>query len=264
MNSLGYTTWCLPKSCDLAVLPDRMVVHAGIQTLEQMHDLKAWPLFNEQALRQCLGCYDRRHTISAIAMNLIETFGLNPGAGNRFRSEIFEWCLYVVDIAVFLNIPAVYIPSFKKNEMVDAESVTETAAFFKKLCRAVQQFPVMIASENSLSAQQQLVLAEQVGEPNFRLLLDIFNPLRWGHLVEEIILLAHCCLLDQVHIKDGVLPGFDNALLGRGQGHVADVIKQIKHAGFCNAFILENNYSVLSMAGFNADVEFLQSCLSST
>lgn len=264
MNSLGYTTWCLPKSCDLAVLPDVMMVHAGIQTLEQMHDLKACPVFNEQAVRQCLGCYDRRHTISAIGLNLVENFGLNPAVGNRFRSGFFEWCLYVVDIAYFLNIPAVYIPSFKKNVMVDAESVTETAAFFKKLCRAVQRLPVMIASENSLSARQQLVLAEQVGEPNFRLLLDVFNPLRWGHSVGEIISLAHCFLLDQVHIKDGVLPGFDNALLGQGQGNLADVIKQIKCAGFCNAYILENNYSVLSMAGFDADVGFLHSCLSDT
>lgn len=264
MTNMGCAAWSLPKSRLPAALADAMMMHVGIQTLAQMRNLRACRVGNEQALRQCLGCNDSRQKISAIGLNIVESFGLNSDAGNKFRTRFFEFCLHVVDVAAFLDVPAVYIPSFNRNEITGFGEFTETASFFKTLCRSVQRHPVLIASENSLSAQQQLALVGQVDEPNFRVLLDIFNPLRWGHSVEEIISSVHPYLLAQVHIKDGILPGYDNALLGQGEGNVACIIEEIERLGFCDTYILENNYSKLSMAGLNADIAFLRSCLSGT
>lgn len=262
MTNIGCATWSLPKSDLPGTLPDGMMMHVGIQTLSQMRTLTKCRVGNEQQLRQCLGCSDSRERISAIGLNLVENFGLNRYANRIFRTEFFEFCLHVVHVADFLDVPAVYIPSFKKNEIVGADDLGETAIFFKELCQASTRHQVLIASENSLSAEKQLALVGQVDEPNFRVLLDIFNPVRWGHSVEEIVSLVHPYLLSQVHVKDGVLPGFDNALLGQGEGNVAAIIERIEQLGFCEAYILENDYAKLSMDGMNADIAFLRSCLS--
>lgn len=264
MTNVGCAAWSLPESGLPGTLPDGMMMHVGIQTLSQLRMLRACRVGNEQQLRQCLGCSDSRHKISAIGLNLVEDFGLNSYAGEKFRTEFFEFCLHVFHVAEFLNVPAVYIPSFNKNEIVGADDLAETAMFFKKLCQTAQRHPVLIASENNLSAKEQLALVDQVGEANFRVLLDIFNPVRWGHSVEEIISSVHPHLLSQVHVKDGVLPGYDNALLGQGQGNVAAIIELIEQLGFCEAYILENDYSKLSMDGMNSDIAFLRSCVSGT
>ena len=264
MTNVGCAAWSLPKSRLPGTLPDGMMMHVGIQTLSQMRMLKECHVANEQKLRQCLGCSDGRQKISAIGLNLVEKFGLNSSAGTKFRTEFFQFCLHVVHAAEFLDVPVVYIPSFNKNEIVGADDLAETATFFKELCQAAQRHPVLIASENSLSAEKQLALVRQVGEPSFRVLLDIFNPLRWGHSVEEIISSVHPHLLSQVHVKDGVLPGYDNALLGQGEGNVAAVIERIEQLGFCETYILENDYSKLSIQGMSADISFLRSCISGT
>lgn len=264
MTNVGCAAWSLPESGLADTLPDGMMMHVGIQTLSQMRMLRTCHVGNEQQLRQYLGCSDSRQKISAIGLNLVEDFGLNSYAGKKLRTEFFEFCLHVLHVAELLDIPAVYIPSFNKNEIVGADDLAETAKFFKELCQTAQNHPVLIATENSLSAEKQLALVEQVGEANFKVLLDIFNPLRWGHSVEEIISSVHPYLLSQVHVKDGVLPGYDNALLGQGEGNVAAIIERIKQLGFCEACILENDYSKLSMDGMNADMAFLRSCLSGT
>lgn len=264
MTNVGCAAWSLPESGLPGTLPDGMMMHVGIQTLSQMRMLRACRVGNEQQLRQCLGCSDSRQKISALGLNLVEDFGLNSYAGKKFQTEFFEFCLHVFHVAEFLDISAIYIPSFNKNEIVGADDLAETAVFFKELCQSAQQHKVLIASENSLSAEKQLALVGQVGEPNFRVLLDIFNPVRWGHSVEDIISSVHPYLFSQVHVKDGVLPGYGNALLGQGEGRVAAIIERIEKLGFCEAYILENDYSKLSMDGLNADIAFLRSCLSGT
>ncbi len=262
MTDLGCATWSLPQSCQPAVLPQQLVLHAGVQTLAQLRLLRACPVNDEQALNVGLGGYSGSHKVSAIGLNLVEAFGLNGQGARRFQTEFFESAVHIVKQAAFLEVPAVYIPSFNKNEIVQASDFTATATFFRRLCRAVRGLPVMIASENSLSAGQQSALVHQVDEPNFRILLDIFNPLRWGHSVEEILCSVHPYLLDQVHVKDGILPAYDNVPLGRGEGNVAGIIDTIERLGFCNTYILENNYSLLSIAGLNADIAFVRSRLS--
>ncbi|MNT89138.1 hypothetical protein D3C72_2298150 [compost metagenome] len=61
-----------------------------------------------------------------------------------------------------------------------------------------------------------------------------------------------------------MLPGYDNALLGQGEGNVSAIIERIEQLGFCEAYILENDYSKLSMEEMNADIAFLRSCISGT
>lgn len=262
MTNVGCAAWSLPQSGLPDMWTDGMIMHVGIQTLPQMHSLRQCRVGNEQQLRQCLGCSDSRQKIGAIGLNLVENFGLNRDAGKKSRAHFFEFCLHVVQIAEFLDVPAVYIPSFKKNEIVGADDLVETAKFLKKLCQAAQRHSVLIASENSLSAERQLALVGLIGESNFRVLLDVFNPIRWGFSVEEIITSVYPYLLSQVHVKDGVLPGYGNALLGQGEGNIAAIIEQIEQLGFCEAYILENDYSKLPANGMNADIAFLHSCLS--
>lgn len=264
MTNLGCATWSLPESCQPAALPEHLMLHAGVQTVAQLRLLRACPVNDEQALNACLGGYNGLQQVSAIGLNLIEAFGLNGQGARGFQTEFFESAVHIVKQAAFLGVPAVYIPSFNKNEIVRPSDFTATATFFRRLCRAVRGLPVMIASENSLSARQQSALVERVDEPNFRILLDIFNPLRWGHSVEEILCSVHPHLLDQVHIKDGILPDYDNVPLGRGEGNVAGIIDTIERLGFCNTYVLENNYSLLSIAGLTADIDFVRSHLSST
>lgn len=264
MTNVGYAAWSLPRQFSPSALPDAMLMHVGIQTLRQMRNLGACRADDERALRQCLRCNDSRQKISAIGLNLVENFRLSSDAGNKFRAEFFDLFLHVIEVAAFLEVPAVYIPSFNKNEISSMRDLAETASFFKTLCRSIRGYPIVIASENSLSAEQQLALVGRVGEPNFRVLLDIFNPLRWGHSVEDIVSLVHPYLLNQVHIKDGILPAYGNALLGQGDGNVVGMVEHIVRLGFCDTYILENNYSSLFMSGLDADIAFLRSCLSGT
>jgi L-ribulose-5-phosphate 3-epimerase len=239
-----------------------MLLHAGVQTLTELRYLKACPLSDEQALDIYLQRYSIHRKVSAIGLNLIEALGLYERSAHSLHAEFFESAVHIVKLAALLEVPVVYIPSFNENEIVQANDFAMTVTFFRRLCLTTRDLPVMIASENSLSARQQLALVEQVGERNFRILLDTFNPLRWGHSVEEIVAAVHPYLLDQVHVKDGILPGYGNALLGEGNGNVSHIIGAIERLGFCDAYILENNYSLLSLAGLKMDMAFLRMCLS--
>lgn len=89
--------------------------------------------------------------------------------------------------------------------------------------------------------KKQLALVRQVGEPSFQGASGYFNPLRWGHQLKRLFL-QFIPTYSPGPCQDGVLPGYDNALLGQGEGNVAAVIERIEQLGFCETYILENDY----------------------
>lgn len=149
----------------------------------------------------------------------------------------------LLDAAHALGVPLVFVPSFRRSAIDGPVAFARTVEVLRWAARQAEVRGLVLASENVLPANQARALAERVGSPAFRLVLDTFNPVAAG--LEPNLLVAEIgdLLADQVHLKDGPPDVGATPPLGTGAGRLDDTLDALRrHRVPVSAFVLENDY----------------------
>lgn len=253
MTKLAVADWCLDsqgaQALDQAARLGLDGIHLGFtEPGDEGLPLQAgW----REDIRQA--CERTGSQVFCIAVNVVERYGLFTSAGRSRCAAAVRNALHAAEL---LGVPLVYMPSFHQCEISSPEALKQTASFLQDMSRSLTG-EVLLASENTLGAADNLRLVEQVGCERFRVLLDIYNPRLWGHCPAEIARQLKPWLAPQVHVKDGSNGAMGNARLGQGDGQIDATLQVLATNGAVEVLVLENDYRKHPGPQVSADISYL-------
>jgi sugar phosphate isomerase/epimerase len=172
----------------------------------------------------------------AVAGNHLNDVGLM----SREARPVLERLL---DAAGALAVPLVFVPSFRRSAIDGPEAFDRTAEVLRWAAAEAEARGFVLASENVLTGEQARELAERVGSPAFRLVLDTFNPVAAGLSCAVLVAELGDLLADQVHLKDGPPAVGATPPLGTGAGRLDATLGALAaHRVPVHALVLENDY----------------------
>ncbi len=161
----------------------------------------------------------------------------------------------LLDAAVALGVPLVFVPSFRRSAINGPAAFTHTVEALRWAATEAQGRALVLANENVLTGEQARALADEVGSSAFRLVLDTFNPVAAGLRADALVASLRDLLADQVHLKDGPPDLGASPLLGAGDGRLGDTVDALrKYRVPVRAFVLENDYRDGNTARLTADL----------
>lgn len=195
--------------------------------------------------------------IVAVAPGRLNELGLTSPAGSENARSCEGSITVAIRAAAHLGAPLIYLPSFVNGEIRDEDGMRRTAEVMRAACDLAADHGVSVATENTLSAADNLRLLAMVDRPNAQVLLDTQNPALWGHDVAAYVESLWPYLASQVHVKDGRDGQMGNAALGTGQAGFAATAATMKAHGFDGMLISENDYSGEAAGSAAQDVALL-------
>jgi sugar phosphate isomerase/epimerase len=174
----------------------------------------------------------------ALAGNHFNGVGLTSEAG--VVRPLLERLL---DAAVALRVPLAFVPSFGRSAIDGPVAFARTVEVLRWAAAEAETRGLVLANENVLTGEQARALADEVGSPAFRLVLDTFNPVAAGLRAAALVASLGELLADQVHLKDGPPDVGGSPPLGAGGARLEDTVKALReHRVPVHAFVLENDY----------------------
>lgn len=196
---------------------------------------------------------------SAIAVNCLDYYGMTRPEGTIEKQVALMAIEKAVETARRMKLPLVQIPAFGKSDIHTEADFYEVAGCLKYACRLALEDGIMVASENALSAEEDLRLLREVGSPNLRIYMDTQNPyINKGYSAPEMIrtLRDKIC---EVHVKDGLEGELSAALLGHGVSSYYESVKALCEIGYTGFVHLENFYDQQPMNNCDKDaIELLK------
>ena len=180
--------------------------------------------------------------IGAIAGGDLNDLGLTSPAGSRNARRCWDSIRIAIDAAVDMEVPVVFLPSFRAGEIKDDSGLRRTGEVLADACDYAHGGPVTIATENTLSIDGNLRLLESAARPGLRILLDTQNPALWGHPVAPMVDALWPYLCEQVHVKDGLDGAMGDAVLGEGGSDFASTATALRRHRFEGSLVSENDY----------------------
>lgn len=196
--------------------------------------------------------------IVGIGIQALAQSGLQSDPQSENGQTVWQVLTGVIDAALAMGIPLVYCPSLGDGEIKTEADLSATAAVLRRACDYIGERPLTLATENSLDVAGNRKLIEQVGHPRFKVLVDAYNPVVYGHHAVDLIrgLPDHLC--NQFHAKDGLDKQRGVARLGEGDGGFAESVAALKEIDFRGYIICENNYDADAEARTALDLATLR------
>jgi len=171
------------------------------------------------------------------------------------EATVWEVMRNVIDAALAMNIELVCCGMFGDFSIHNADEMARTSAMLRRGCDYIGNRPLRIATENTLSIEDNRKLIEQVNHPNMRVLVDCYNGI-WSGAFNgaEMVRDLSDMLCNVVHAKDGP----DDALIGQGNGDFLTTAQALKDIGFEGYVMCENNYRNDTEARTAADLATLK------
>lgn len=195
--------------------------------------------------------------ISAIAVNCLDDYSL-LAPEDAEEKQIARLALRkAVETAVRMKLPLVQIPAFGRSYIQTEQDFEIVANCLREVCQLAGEHGIDVATENALSAAENLELLQHVGCGNLSVYFDTQNPyLRKGYDVPEMIraLQGHIC---EVHVKDGADGELSAALLGQGATNYFGSVQALYETGFTGFVHLENYYDQQPMNHCDKDAVLL-------
>jgi sugar phosphate isomerase/epimerase len=192
----------------------------------------------------------RNVRLLALAGNHFNDVGLTSAP--RIVRPLLERLL---DAAVALTVPLVFVPSFRRSAIDGPDAFDRTAQALRWAAARAEERDLVLANENVLTGERARALADAVGSPAFRLVLDTFNPVAAGLRADALVAALADLLADQIHLKDGPPDRGPSPLLGAGAGRLAETVDALhEHRVRVRALVLENDYRDGDAARLAADL----------
>lgn len=197
--------------------------------------------------------------LTAIAVNCLDYYAMTSSDDTSQKKVAVMAVKKAVETAKRMRLPIVQIPSFGKSYIHSEADFQAVADCLRSACKAAAKEGIVIASENALSAEEDLRLLREVGCPNLKIYMDTQNPyINNGYSAPEMIyaLRDHIC---EVHVKDGREGELSAALLGEGATSYYESVKALCDIGYTGFVHLENFYDQQPMNCCDKDaVELLR------
>ena len=245
--------WCSPVAG-----PDvcRLAAEAGLEGVElNIGDIRRnLPLSDARIQRYYLDAAQKYGiSYTAMAVNTLDNYTtLHPD--NIQESDMTRFILgKAVDAAAAMGIPIIQVPNFFSNEIRTHDNLLAAAQFLRYTCEHAEKHNIIVGSENTLSAEENLELVERVGMPNFRIYFDTENPVFFKQYDSaEMIrkLGSHIC---EVHVKDGTEDQLSCRPLGQGNARFHACVQALKDIGYSGWIVTENNYDMPPFNTFEND-----------
>lgn len=173
-----------------------------------------------------------------------------------------------IEAAAALNIPVVQLPSFMNGDIRSPDGLVNTIDCLRFACDHAKDLKVLVETENTLSAEEQIKLIEDVASPNLRICFDTRNPFSKKRYEPAVLLEKLLPYVYEVHLKDGVDSHAHTELLGMGNSGFLDSFNVLKRHSYSGWLLLENDYQAMaSLMGENldklvqSDVDFVKSLI---
>ncbi|WP_239396432.1 sugar phosphate isomerase/epimerase [Frankia sp. CiP3] len=187
----------------------------------------------------------REHDVAllAVAGNHLNDVGLAAPVGTPDGGRVRALVTRILDTAVALGVGLAFLPSFRRSAIDGPAAFAGTADLLAWAAAEAEGRGLLLGSENVLPAEHAVALAEKVGSPAFRLVLDSYNPVEAGLRPAGLVGAAGHLLADQVHLKDGPPSVGTTPPLGAGTGALADTLDALAANQVpVRALVLENDY----------------------
>lgn len=195
---------------------------------------------------------------SAIAVNCLDYYGMTKPEGSESKRIALMAIEKAVDTAKRMKLPVVQLPTFLESRIDTENDFEEVSKCLKYACELASSSGIIIATENALSAAENLRLLEKTGCRNLKVYMDTQNPyFNKGYSAPDMIreLGDKIC---EVHVKDGIEGEISSALLGEGVTDYYASVKALCDIGYEGFVHLENYYDQAPLNCCNRDaVELL-------
>lgn len=158
---------------------------------------------------------------------------------------IYDTIDRVIDMAAYMKMDMVLLPSFNAGEIHNEEELGITAEALRYACKNAGKYGIAVTSENTLSTDYISKLAKMVDSPNFSISYDTQNYWRVARLdqVETAeFLYENNLLYPEIHVKDGIDSVISSKLIGEGNARVMDTLAYLKSINYSGWLHLENYY----------------------
>lgn len=225
---IGVTDWNLRKGADVtsvalaaAVGFDGVEISFGRKTddgrmpLDRPEAIAAYKAALAQHKIALAGtCVDRLHT------NCLKN-----------DAEARKWVRDSMRLTRELGATVLLLPFFGNCELKTREEMDSTAAALKDLAREAAGMGITLGLEDTISAENNARILDQVGSPGLKIYYDPGNSMNWGHDPYKELRWLGAERICQIHIKDN--PHY----LGEGRlrwPELLQIIVEIGFAGFAN------------------------------
>lgn len=181
--------------------------------------------------------------IVGIGAKFINDLGMTEDWETQTSQECRILILDTIRAAVYLGAKFVFFPSFRKSEIRSPGDFSNAARLIKQACTWAKPHNINVGSENSLGCEGNRKLLNLVGKPNFRILVDSYNPSVFGHSAASLIRELSPYIAQQVHLKDGIDYQAGTVPLGTGEGRFYETMTALSSISFDGVILLENKYT---------------------
>ena len=239
---LGIAEWCSPVPGPAAC---RVAAEAGLDGVElDLGELRHGLPLSDAGVRRYWLDAQQKYAVGfpALAVNTLGGHcSLRPenAAQETLCHEIIS---AAVGAAAALGIDILQIPNFGSFAVRGPGDLDEAARFYQWACEAAESRNILIGSENTLNAEENLQLYEMVNRPNFRIYYDNENAVFFRGEDPVRLLEALGSRICQIHLKDGTSQALSSRPLGEGHGQAEACLNAVKRLGYAGWAVLENDY----------------------
>lgn len=179
---------------------------------------------------------------SAIAVNCLDYYGMTKPEGTASKKIALMAIEKAVETAKRMKVSLVQLPTFMESRIDTEKDFKEVSKCLKYACELAAPSGIIIATENALSATENIKLLEETGCDNLKVYMDTQNPyFNKGYFAPDMIreLKENIC---EVHVKDGKEGKISSALLGEGVTDYYESVKALCDIGYRGFVHLENYY----------------------
>ena len=175
--------------------------------------------------------------IPSLCLGALNGFGFkSPDPAVRERAV--EFIRNAIRVAGELGARVVLVPFFGASELFTPEDRERAARGMAGVAPEAERAGVVLAMENTLSAEQDLEMLSAIGSPAVGVYFDVSNAMWWHHnSPDEIRRLGPA--IAQIHFKDGS-GGHSNAMLGRGHVDYPACVAAMRDIGYDGWVVLES------------------------
>lgn len=203
---------------------------------------EGFPLANE-IIQEAYKKAGNKHDLEfpSLAVNELNKYGMTNATDSKKRRIAITAINTAIDVAEFLNISIIQLPSFEDGEIESVADFQNTVEILQHACDAAAGKGLVIGTENLLSIKENKRLLDEVNRDNLKIYFDLQNyKLFEGYNTPKMIeeLYPYIC---EIHAKDGE-NRMSESLLGEGKAGFNESVETLKERGYSGWFQLENYY----------------------
>ena len=237
--SIGLADWRLPVNGPEGVYLAAEVGAEGIQLDLGGPERAPW-LDNPQRLKAIQNAIaDTGVHPLAVSANVMNDIGLCAKSGSPAAKDVLNIISRAIDAASALDVGLVFLPSFRRSEIINHAALIRTAEVLQWACTEAQRRGLLLATENVLTPHDLLKLIRLVDSVTLRVVLDTGNPLKVRQSPLGIVKVAAKWIAPQIHIKS--IAKREPLIIHHSI--IVDVLNALNNEAVSfNTLVLENDY----------------------